>query len=47
LLFVSFWSAIGRDWRMPLRMVQALVKERAALKRSLAAGIKVDVTRLP
>ncbi|MCW8843165.1 MAG: UbiA family prenyltransferase [Rhodobacteraceae bacterium] len=47
MLFESFWSAVGQDWRSPLRSVLALMTGRAALKRHLAATSTVDVTTLP
>lgn len=47
MLFESFWSATGSDWRTPLRAALALSKGRAALKRRLATDMQVDVTTLP
>ena len=47
MLFEGFWSALGRDWRSPLRSVLALKDGRAALKRYLAAASAVDVATLP
>lgn len=47
MLFESFWSAFGQDWRIPFRSVAALLQGRAALKRALAEAAHVDVTTLP
>lgn len=47
MLFESFWSAFGRDWRSPLRSTLALSRGKAALKRYLAQSAQVDVTSLP
>ncbi len=47
MLYESFWSALGRDWRSPLQSVVALTQGRAALKRYLAATSSVDVATLP
>lgn len=47
MLFESFWSALGQDWRSPFRMAVALAGGRAALKRHLASGSLVDVATLP
>ena len=47
MLFESFWSAIGRDWRNPFRSLLALTRGRAALKRYLAETAEVDVATLP
>ncbi len=47
LLFESFWSALGRDWRTPFSALAALRRGRAALKRHLAGTGPVDVASLP
>ena len=47
MLFLSFWSSFGQDWRSPFRSAFALSKGKAALKRSLAEAAQVDVTMLP
>lgn len=47
MLFESFWSAFGRDWRSPLQAVVAFSGGRASLKRYLASISSVDVTTLP
>jgi 4-hydroxybenzoate polyprenyltransferase/phosphoserine phosphatase len=47
MLFESFWSALGRDWRSPFASFAALMGGRAALKRHLAAASAVEVTTLP
>ena len=36
MLFESFWSAVGQDWRNPFRAARALSHGKAALKRMLA-----------
>lgn len=47
MLFESFWSAFGRDWRSPVLSVAALTVGRASLKRYLAAASAVEVATLP
>lgn len=47
LLFESFWSALGRDWRIPVRAGRALLGGRAALKRHLAEASSIEVASLP
>ncbi|MEM6891781.1 MAG: UbiA family prenyltransferase [Pseudomonadota bacterium] len=47
MLFESFWSAFGRDWRSPFRSALALSQGKAALKRYLAGAARIDVTTLP
>lgn len=47
MLFESFWSALGKEWRSPFLSVAALLRGRAALKRHLAEAARVDVTTLP
>ena len=47
MLFESFWSALGNDWRSPFLMAVALVGGRARLKRDLAMRSSVDVSTLP
>lgn len=47
MLFESFWSAFGQDWRSPFRAALALSRSKAALKRYLAEAAQVDVTLLP
>lgn len=47
LLFETFWSALGRDWRSPVRAGRALLGGRAALKRHLAEAASIDVASLP
>ncbi|UAB91777.1 UbiA family prenyltransferase (plasmid) [Ruegeria sp. SCSIO 43209] len=47
MLFESFWSATSRDWHAPLGAAFALAGGRAALKRSLAGRMDIDVTTLP
>lgn len=47
MLFESFWSAIGRDWKCAPGVVKSLSSGRAALKRHLMEAAEVDVTTLP
>lgn len=47
MLFESFWSAFGRDWRMPFLALAALTGGRSALKRRLAAASAVEAATLP
>lgn len=47
LLYESFWSAFGRDWRSPWFSLAALCKGRASLKRYLALSARVEVASLP
>lgn len=47
MLFESFWSALGQDWRSPILSARALLGGRAALKRHLATAAKVSVETLP
>ena len=47
MLFESFWSAFGRDWRSPLLSISALMRGKAAFKAYLADVARVDVTTLP
>lgn len=47
MLYESFWSAFGRDWRSPFLSAVALSRGRAALKRHLSTRSSVDPTTLP
>lgn len=47
MLLESFWSALGRDWRVPVMSVASLTAGRAALKQHLARASAVDVATLP
>lgn len=47
MLYESFWSAIGLEWRTLLLAVGSLSKGRAVLKRHLASASAVDVATLP
>lgn len=47
MLFESFWSAFGQDWRSPVKAAFALTRGKAALKEYLAGAAQVDVTTLP
>ena len=43
MLFESFWSAFGRDWRSPFLSVTALTGGRASLKRHLSTRLNLKV----
>ncbi len=47
MLFESFWSAFGQDWRSPFLSVAALTGGRASLKRHLAVASSVEAATLP
>ena len=47
ILYETFWSALGRDWRTPFAAAFALAGGRAALKRRLAAAADIDPALLP
>lgn len=47
MLFESFWSAFGRDWRSPFLSIAALTRGRASLKRYLAVASAVETSTLP
>ena len=47
MLFESFWSAFGRDWRSPFLSVAALTGGKASLKRHLAIASAVETATLP
>lgn len=47
MLFESFWSSFGSDWRSPFASVAALSRGRAALKRHLATNANIDIATLP
>lgn len=47
MLYESFWSALGRDWKAPLASAAALARGRASLKRHLAGAADVQATTLP
>lgn len=47
MLFESFWSALGRDWRTPFLLMAALTGGRASLKHRLAMASAVEVATLP
>ncbi|MFX0541884.1 UbiA family prenyltransferase [Roseovarius sp. S4756] len=47
MLYESFWSAFGRDWRSPFLSLAALMKGRAFLKRHLARAASVNAETLP
>lgn len=47
MLFESFWSALGQNWRSLFGTISALSRGRAALKRYLAQAAQVDVAKLP
>lgn len=47
MLFESFWSAFGRDWRSPFLSIAALTGGRASLKRHLASASAIEAKTLP
>lgn len=47
ILYETFWSSFGKDWRTPVFSVAAVVSGRARLKRYLAASAHLDVSLLP
>jgi 4-hydroxybenzoate polyprenyltransferase/phosphoserine phosphatase len=47
MLYESFWSALGCDWRSPLRAGLALRQGKPALKRYLTQVARIDVATLP
>ena len=47
MLFESFWSAIGQDWKSIFQAILTIFKGRAALKSYLAENSKIDVSVLP
>ncbi len=47
MLFETFWSSIGRNWRNIFGALMSLRKGKAALKHQLAKTAKIDVTTLP
>ncbi|MDV7141167.1 UbiA family prenyltransferase [Tropicimonas sp. TH_r6] len=47
MLFESFWSALGRDWKSGLATITTLSGGRAKLKSQLVAASDVDITLLP
>ncbi|MGC9419096.1 MAG: UbiA family prenyltransferase [Rhodovulum sp.] len=47
MLYESFWSAFGRDWRSPFLSVAAVSRGRAALKNHLASASAVETATLP
>lgn len=47
MLYESFWSAFGCNWRVPFYSILALAKSRAALKDYLAHECCMDVASLP
>lgn len=47
MLFESFWSAFGRDWRSPFLSIVALTGGRASLKRHLAGASAIEASTLP
>lgn len=44
MLYESFWSAFGNDWRTPFKSIAALMRGKAALKDylGLVAGMRVE-----
>jgi 4-hydroxybenzoate polyprenyltransferase len=47
MLYESFWSAFGRNWRMPFAAAAALRDGRAALKQHLARVARLEPGSLP
>lgn len=47
ILYESFWSSFGRDWKSPLTAAVALLQGRAALKQHLAGTSRIDAASLP
>lgn len=47
MLFETFWSSVGRNWRNLFRALTSLRKGKAALKHDLAESADIDVTTLP
>lgn len=47
MLFESFWSSFGRDWRSPFLSVAALTGGRASLKRHLSLTSTIEAATLP
>lgn len=47
MLYESFWSALGRDWRSPFRAIRALCAGKAQLKAYLADAAQLDVQTMP
>lgn len=47
MLYETFWSAFGGDWRTPFLAVASLFGGRAALKRRLADTAQIDAATLP
>lgn len=47
MLFESFWSVLGRDWRSPFLSAAALTGGRASLKRYLAKASTIEASLLP
>jgi 4-hydroxybenzoate polyprenyltransferase/phosphoserine phosphatase len=47
MLHETFWSAFARDWRTPLKALQALRSGRPTLKAFLSTASEIDVTKLP
>lgn len=47
MLYESFWTAFGRDWKVAFISVVALTQGRARLKRRLAKLARLEVATLP
>lgn len=47
ILFETFWSALGKDWRVPFQAANSLLKSKAVMKRDLAQSGPLDVETLP
>lgn len=44
MLYESFWSAFGRNWRSPFMSAAALGRGKAALKSYLQSQADIDAT---
>ncbi len=47
MLHETFWSAFGKAWSTPLRMLPSLLSGRSQVKHFLSENSEVDVTLLP
>ncbi|XDZ65360.1 UbiA family prenyltransferase [Alphaproteobacteria bacterium LSUCC0684] len=47
MLHESFWSALGRDWRVTIYSIPALIRGKASLKDYLQEASDIEVSLLP
>lgn len=47
LLLESFWSSFARNWKTPIRAIQALFEGRSALKHSMTEHCQLEAQSLP